>query len=140
MSARRIAHCTIRSPRSKTRLAFPMARSSSGVRVRWRRSVAPRLDAIQPIAEQSAQVNQAPLAARKSGEGLWLTTRQLAEGQGWTMRATYSWLSRHGIVRRNDGRVSRRDVQRELNRRSLRGRTAGTLANLRALAASRRKG
>lgn len=84
------------------------------------------------------QVGEQRQEVPRHGHQLWITTRQLAETQGWTMRAAYCWIHRHRIVRRNDGRVSRRDVQRELDRPSLRGRSVGTLTNLRAMAARRR--
>lgn len=64
--------------------------------------------------------------------GLFLSTRDAMAFLGApSMTAAYSWLHRHGILRRGNGTVSRLDIARELKRRSRRGRSPNSLANLR---------
>lgn len=86
----------------------------------------------QPVAPETEQDTRS--LDRPSGQkefGPWLSTRSAMAFLGApTMAATYRWLSRHGIVRRGNGTVSRLDLERELKRRSKRGRSAASRANL----------
>lgn len=65
--------------------------------------------------------------------GPWLTTRDCqAFIPCKSLGAVYDWLKRHGIVRRNNGSVSRRDLERELARRKPRRvMHPNSLANIR---------
>ena len=73
-------------------------------------------------------VSQLPNQAYRPRQ-VWITTRQAVEVIGCgTVNAAGCWLRRHGIVRRSNGTVSVLDIQRELGRRSGRGRAAGTRA------------
>src|SRR6185436_21096401 len=71
-------------------------------------------------------------AAHRAGQRVFITTRESIDVIGCrTMDAADSWLRRHGIVRRQNGTVSRLDIERELKRKSRRGRSANSRANLR---------
>lgn len=87
-----------------------------------------RLDRIDPLTQSrqhQGEITQQPL------EPMWLTTRQAAGLIGCpTANAAASWIRRHGITRRQNGTVSRRDVERELRRVSRRGRHPRSIANL----------
>lgn len=66
-----------------------------------------------------------------SGFGLFLTTWEAMHFIPCpTLAATYSWLSGHGIIRRGNGSIERRDLERALRTRSRRGRSPRSLANL----------
>lgn len=64
---------------------------------------------------------------------VWLTTRQAWLFLGCkTLKATYQWIRHHGIVRRSNGTIARRDLERELARPRRKKQMAATsLANLR---------
>lgn len=50
--------------------------------------------------------------------GLWLTPSQAQQFIPCkSLKSTYQWLKNHGIERRNNGTVLRRDLERELARR-----------------------
>lgn len=70
-------------------------------------------------------------AAHGNPDRVWITTRESVDVIGCTtLVAAYAWLRRHGIVRRQNGTVSRLDIQRELKRKSRRGRSPNSRANL----------
>lgn len=64
---------------------------------------------------------------------LWLTTEEARRFlRRPTVKATYEWLRRHRIVRRNDGTISRLDLQRAGKQpRKKRVMAAASLLNLR---------
>ena len=87
----------------------------------------------EPIAAHAQDVLRAPDRPHIPAQrfGLWLTTREAHELIGSTsLHGTRCWLQRHGIIRRQNGTVSRDDITRELRRQSGRGRHANSRANL----------
>lgn len=78
-----------------------------------------------------------PTPEANAAFGQWLTT---AEARAFlnlkSVKGTFEWIKRHGIIRRGDKRISRFDLERELKRmarapRTRRGRHPHSLANLR---------
>ena len=67
--------------------------------------------------------------------GVWLTTRQLMRFlPAKSIGAARQWVHAHGILRRGNGTVARRDVERELHRMARKPRRvmhANSLRNLR---------
>jgi hypothetical protein len=91
------------------------------------------LQAVDHAEPRQSREHQQPLQISERHAQLWLSTRDLLTHELYapSMRAAYSWLHRHGIVRRGDGKVSVLDVRRALKRQSRRGRSVNSLANLR---------
>ena len=90
-----------------------------------------RFESPHPAAEQTVGATDGPL--RTPEFGVWLKP---VEAQAFipckSLKATYEWFRRHGIKRRSNGTVARRDLERELNRpRKRRVMAAASLANLR---------
>lgn len=69
--------------------------------------------------------------------GAWLTTAEACAFLNLkSVKGTFEWIKRHGIIRRGDKRIARFDLERELKRmarapRTRRGRHPHSLANLR---------
>lgn len=80
---------------------------------------------VSPI-EQSERPREWPM---------WMTTAEAREFLNLkSVKGTYEWIKRHGIIRRGDKRISRFDLEREqkrLARRPRRQMHAHSLANLR---------
>jgi hypothetical protein len=90
------------------------------------------------MSRQQISDNQSvqPQSSERTREfGMWLTTADAREFlQLKSVKSTYQWFKNHGIVRRGDKRVSRFDLQRELDRMKRQPRRqmhAKSLANLR---------
>jgi hypothetical protein len=63
--------------------------------------------------------------------GPWFTSRQAMRYIPCaSLHAWYNWRRRHGIVARSNGSVAKADLDRELRKRSRRGRHPNSLANL----------
>lgn len=81
----------------------------------------------QPLQSGAAPAQQqlgAGHLAHRDVPRVWITTREAQDVIGSkTLVGTYTWLRRHGIVRRQNGTVSRLDILRELKRKSRRGRS-----------------
>jgi hypothetical protein len=73
--------------------------------------------------------------------GVWLTTRDLMRFlPSKSIGAARQWVHAHGILRRGNGTVARRDVERELHRMARKPRRVmhpRSLENLRGAKASR---
>ena len=88
--------------------------------------------AITPEPEQASRAldgaHGAPQAVR-----FWLTPAQVFTQMevGKNVKATRQWLRDHGLVARGDGKFSRRDVQRALDRKRRHRMHPASLANLR---------
>ena len=100
----------------------------------------PRLQAGAPESEQAARPLDVPHQARTrprvpaecpSAFGVWLTTREVMHFVPCaSVHAARQWVRSHGLIRRANGTVARRDVEAVLARPSRRGRHPHTLANL----------
>jgi hypothetical protein len=95
--------------------------------------MASRFQASDAIAERVNHERQ--IADQPREFGLYLSTRDCqAFIPCKSLKATYQWLRSHGIPRRGNGSVDRRDIQRELDRMKRKPRrvmAAASLANLR---------
>lgn len=89
-----------------------------------------RLDAIEPVAVTGNEVGQ---GADQPDDlrGPWFTSQQARRYVGCaSLNAWYHWRNNHGIVARSNGTVAKADLDRELRKRSRRGRHPNSLANL----------
>lgn len=92
------------------------------------RNALERIEAIAVPSQERGQIDQQPTQF-----GVWLTTTGVAAFVPCaSVEAARQWIKRHGIRRRNNGTVARRDVERELARRKPRRvMAAASLSNLR---------
>lgn len=88
------------------------------------------LKPVQPIAVRGDDLRE---RADQDDElrGPWFTSRQAMRYIPCaSLNAWYHWRKNHGIVARSNGSVAKADLDRELRKRSRRGRHPHSLANL----------
>lgn len=94
-----------------------------------------RLQSVESLGQEPAHRDQVtePRHERPEDFGVWLTSRAcLRYIPCPTLNAFYQWCHRYGIVRRANGTVLRRDLDRVLNRKKKRRvMSPASLANLR---------
>lgn len=98
------------------------------------RSSFPRIAEHQPVQPQQ---DSRPVDAveRQREWPQWLTTHEAHQFLNLkSVKGTYEWIKRHGIIRRGDKRIARFDLERELKRMARKPRrqmNPASLANLR---------
>jgi hypothetical protein len=89
-----------------------------------------RLDAVEPVTVAGDQPRQGADQA-DDFRGPWFTSQQARRYVGCaSLNAWYHWRNNHGIIARSNGTVAKVDLDRELRKRSRRGRHPHSLANL----------